>query len=85
MRVRANEACREEIAQRNPELVACADGEGNTPIVVAIEHEHWAIAHWLARHTAAKRYVNTHGAQGSCPLHLAVRAEQTELVHELCV
>eukprot|EP01043_Picozoa_sp_COSAG02_P064453 COSAG02_NODE_9429_length_2219_cov_2.393396_1_plen_513_part_01 len=73
----------EEIAQRNPELVACADGEGNTPIVVAIEHEHWAIAHWLARHTAAKRYVNTHGAQGSCPLHLAVRAEQTELVHEL--
>ena len=80
---RGNQAEVQEIARLNPELVECTDGEGNTPIVVAIEYEQYDIARWLANHPAAKRYINEHGSEGGCPLHLAVRAEESELVNDL--
>ena len=78
-----DEALVKEIARESPELVESADGEGNTPIIVAIVHEHWAIARWLAAHAAAEHFINVHGPEGECPLHLAVCAEQAELVDTL--
>lgn len=73
----------EEVAGRRPELVAARDGEGNTPLVLAIGNQHWDIARWLLDHVDASRFVNMRSSEGDCPLHLAARLEQPELVDAL--
>jgi len=33
--------------RNQPHLLICKDGEGDTPLLAAIEEEHWEIAEWL--------------------------------------
>jgi ankyrin repeat protein len=75
----------EQLASQYPELVGAKDGEGDTPIVVAIQRGHWDIALWFARHEMmAKLFVDQpSGSKGLRPLHLAARARRRELVAAL--
>ena len=73
----------EEVASRRPELVAAKDGSGNTPLVIAVQKQHWNIARWLLGHADAARFVNTRSSEGDTPLQLVARFEQTELVDAL--
>ena len=72
-----------DIALQDPELVHAKDGDGNTPLVVAINEMQWDIAHWFAGHAAAMRFVNQRGSEGGAPLHLAARAKKPDLVKAL--
>lgn len=73
----------EEIARSNPELVGAIDGNGDTPLVVAIELQRWDIARWFTSQPDAKRFVDARGSEGEAPLHLAARAEEPEMVDAL--
>ncbi len=73
----------EVVASRRPELVAARDGSGNTPLVIAMQKQHWIIARWFLGHADAARFVNTRSSDGDSPLQLAARFEQTELLDAL--
>jgi ankyrin repeat protein len=72
-----------DIARRKPELVGLEDGDGDTPLIIAIQQGHWKIANWLVIHPAAMSFINESGSDGERPLHLAARAENLELVDTL--
>ena len=72
-----------DLASRKPELMLAKDGDGNTPLVFAIEECQWTIAQWLADHSAAKHFINVCGSAGHLPLQLAVQAKRAALVDSL--
>ena len=79
----------QNIAKAQPDLMIAKDGSGNTPLAIAIENRYWDMALWFINHSVAELLVNQPGAnaggnQGSeYPLHLAIRAEQADLVDAL--
>jgi ankyrin repeat protein len=75
------------VVSEKPELVVAKNGDGDTPLTIAIEAGHWEIALWLIAHRNGAGLANQSGADGGgaaeYPLHLAARAKQAELVTAL--
>ena len=71
------------VVARKPELLFTKDAAGDTPLVIALAQEDWDAALWLVQHPSARGFVNEPGADGDPPLHLAARAQHTELVGAL--
>lgn len=72
-----------DLGNRKPQLLGAKDGDGNTPLALAIEQSKWTIADWLLDRPAAADYVNVPASGGQFPLHLAARMENPVIVEAL--
>eukprot|EP00941_MAST-03F_sp_MAST-3F-sp1_P004732 g4732.t1 len=71
------------VASQKPELLFMRDAAGDTPLTLALERKDFTIAKWLVQNPQASGFVNQYGSAGVTALHMAVQAENYDLVHML--